>query len=39
MKRTTVIKSIFVAVAVAATSAWAATETVGGYTWGASHQR
>ena len=33
MKHTTIIRSIFVAVAVAATGAWAATEKVGGYTW------
>ena len=33
MKRTSIIRSIFAAVAVAAISAWAETETVGGYTW------
>ena len=33
MKRTNIIKSIFAAVAMAATSTWADTETVGGYTW------
>ena len=33
MKHTTIIKSIFAAATLAATSAWVYTETVGGYTW------
>ena len=33
MKRINIIRSIFAAAAVAATGAWAATESVGGYTW------
>ena len=33
MKHRTIIRSIFAAVAVAATGAWVETETVGGYTW------
>ena len=33
MKHTTIVKSIFAAATLAATSAWADTETVGGCKW------